>query len=117
MRKTTTRKESEPVDSSPAYPTIARVVDNTRMADGKLFSMPICLDVSEFTIDRAGLKPGARAALRDFRDDRNLAIITVEDVYKPDKYNLPRFLCLQASATDEDLQQNKRSRKGLWWRP
>ena len=47
--------------------------------------MPICLDVSEKTIEKAGLKPGARATLRDFRDDRNLAIITVEDVYKPDK--------------------------------
>ena len=47
--------------------------------------MPICLDVSQTTIDRTGLKPGARATLRDFRDDRNLAIITVDDVYKPDK--------------------------------
>lgn len=47
--------------------------------------MPICLDVSETTIAKAGLKPGARATLRDFRDDRNLAIITVEDVYQPDK--------------------------------
>ena len=55
------------------------------MADGKLFSMPICLDVSEQTIEKAGLKPGSRATLRDFRDDRNLAIITIEDVYKPDK--------------------------------
>lgn len=57
------------------------------MADGKLFSMPICLDVSEATIEKAALKPGARATLRDFRDDRNLAIITIEDIYKPDKYD------------------------------
>ena len=56
------------------------------MADGKLFSIPICLDVSEATIEKAVLKPRARATLRDFRDDRNLAIITVEDIYKPDKY-------------------------------
>lgn len=56
------------------------------MADGKLFSMPICLDVPEITIEKGSLKPGARATLRDFRDDRNLAIITIEDVYKPDKY-------------------------------
>ena len=53
--------------------------------------MPICLDVSETTIDKAGLKPGSRATLRDFRDDRNLAIITVDDVYKPDKC-VPTFL-------------------------
>lgn len=47
--------------------------------------MPICLDVSEKTIEKASLKAGARVTLRDFRDDRNLAIITVDDVYKPDK--------------------------------
>ena len=57
------------------------------MADGKLFSMPICLDIPEATIARASLKPGTRATLRDFRDDRNLAIINIEDIYKPDKYN------------------------------
>ena len=61
------------------------MVHDLRLADGSLWSMPICLDVSEKTIEKAGLKPGARATLRDFRDDRNLAIITVEDVYKPDK--------------------------------
>lgn len=47
--------------------------------------MPICLDVSEDTVQKSGLKAGARVALRDFRDDRNLAIITIDDVYKPDK--------------------------------
>ena len=47
--------------------------------------MPICLDVSDKTIEKASLKAGERVTLRDFRDDRNLAIITVDDVYKPDK--------------------------------
>jgi len=47
--------------------------------------MPICLDVSQSTIDEVGIKPSARIALRDFRDDRNLAILTVDDVYRPDK--------------------------------
>ncbi|KAF2488858.1 sulfate adenylyltransferase [Lophium mytilinum] len=61
------------------------VVAENRLADGNLFSIPICLDLSQETIDENGVKPGARVALRDFRDDRNLAIITVEDVYKPDK--------------------------------
>ena len=55
------------------------------MADGTLFSMPICLDVSEKTIEMASLRAGVRVTLRDFRDDRNLAIITIDDVYKPDK--------------------------------
>lgn len=48
--------------------------------------MPITLDVDQATIDELGIKPGARITLRDLRDDRNLAILTVEDVYRPDKY-------------------------------
>lgn len=61
------------------------VVENLRLADGHLFSIPICLDVSKNMIEECNIKTGARITLRDFRDDRNLAIITVEDVYKPDK--------------------------------
>lgn len=47
--------------------------------------MPVCLDASKETIEQLGIKPGARITLRDFRDDRNLAILGVEDVYTPDK--------------------------------
>ncbi|KAI4209465.1 MAG: hypothetical protein LQ351_007596 [Letrouitia transgressa] len=61
------------------------VVENLRLTDGSLFSMPICLDLSEKTVQELGLKPSARATLRDFRDERNLAIITVDDIYRPDK--------------------------------
>jgi sulfate adenylyltransferase len=61
------------------------VVDRLRLADGNLFSMPITLDVSSEEIEQLGIKPKARLALQDFRDDRNLAILTIEDVYKPDK--------------------------------
>ena len=32
------------------------VVSNNRLADGNLFSIPICLDVSKETIDEVGLK-------------------------------------------------------------
>ena len=52
---------------------------------GNLFSMPITLDLSKETIQTLGIKTGARITLRDFRDDRNLAIITVEGIYKPNK--------------------------------
>ena len=55
------------------------------MVDGNLFSMPITLDVSKQRIEELGVKAGGRYTLRDFRDDRNLAIITVDDIYKPDK--------------------------------
>lgn len=61
------------------------VVNELRLSDGNLFSIPITLDLSKETIEENGVKPGARVALRDFRDDRNLAIITVDDVYQPDK--------------------------------
>ncbi|KAG9202069.1 Sulfate adenylyltransferase [Epicoccum nigrum] len=61
------------------------VVQTERLIDGNVFAMPITLDVSKQTIDSLGVKAGARVALRDFRDDRNLAIITVDDVYQPNK--------------------------------
>lgn len=62
------------------------MVKENRLASGILFSMPITLDVSQDTIDELKLTAGTRITLRDFRDDRNLAILTVEDVYKPNKY-------------------------------
>lgn len=61
------------------------VVKENRLANGILFSMPITLDVSKSEIDDLGLAPGKKITLRDFRDDRNLAILTIEDIYKPDK--------------------------------
>jgi sulfate adenylyltransferase len=63
------------------------VVETLRLADGALFSMPITLDVDQQQIDQLGLKPGAKVTLRDLRDDRNLAILTIEDVYRPDRVN------------------------------
>ena len=47
--------------------------------------MPITLDVSQQVIDENKLKAGTRITLRDFRDDRNLAILTIDDIYRPDK--------------------------------
>lgn len=61
------------------------VVKDLRLESGVLFSMPITLDVDQATVDELAIKPGARITLRDFRDERNLAILTVEDVYRPDK--------------------------------
>ena len=56
-----------------------------RLVDGNIFSIPITLDLSQESIRELGVKPGARVTLRDFRDDRNLAILTVDDIYRPDK--------------------------------
>lgn len=64
---------------------VTRVVKENRLENGLLFSMPITLDVDQEQIDQLAIKPGAKITLRDFRDDRDLAILTVEDVYRPDK--------------------------------
>ena len=56
------------------------VVENLRLADGTLFSMPICLDVGAQLVERLKIKAGSRITLRDFRDDANLAIMTVDNV-------------------------------------
>lgn len=61
------------------------VCENVRLADGNLFSMPITLDISQQTVSDNSLQPGSRITLRDFRDDRNLAILTIDDIYRPDK--------------------------------
>ncbi|KAL7418427.1 Sulfate adenylyltransferase [Cryptotrichosporon argae] len=67
------------------------VVDTLRLApvggqrQGTLFPMPITLDVSAEQVEQLGLKQGARVALRDFRDEAALAILTIDDVYRPDK--------------------------------
>jgi len=61
------------------------VVKENRLSDGSLFSMPITLDVNQDQITEAGLKTGLRVALRDPRDDKNLAILTVDDIYTPNK--------------------------------
>lgn len=59
------------------------VVENLRLENGVLFSMPINLDVTEDVAK--GISAGDRITLRDFRDDQPLAILTVDDVYQPDK--------------------------------
>ncbi|CCA66412.1 probable sulfate adenylyltransferase [Serendipita indica DSM 11827] len=61
------------------------VVETLRLKDGTLFSMPINLDVSSEEVDTLKIAPGSRIVLRDPRDEAPLAIITVDDIYTPDK--------------------------------
>ncbi|KAJ2722838.1 Sulfate adenylyltransferase [Coemansia sp. Benny D115] len=61
------------------------VVSNSRLPDGTLWTMPIYLDIARSELDRLGVTPGSRLALRDPRDDRVLAIITVSDLYTVDR--------------------------------
>ncbi|TPX36681.1 hypothetical protein SmJEL517_g01199 [Synchytrium microbalum] len=62
------------------------VLKELRLADGTLWSMPINFDVSQEEISSLHIAAGSRIALRDPRDDAILAILTVEDIYKPDKH-------------------------------
>jgi ATP sulfurylase len=52
------------------------VVENLRLADGTLFPIPVTLDLSQEDLDRLEVKPGARLALRDPRDEEILAVLT-----------------------------------------
>ncbi|KAF9482118.1 ATP-sulfurylase [Pholiota conissans] len=61
------------------------VVDSLRLADGSLFPIPVTLDVGEADIARLSIASGSRITLLDPRDEEALAIITVEDIYTPDK--------------------------------
>ncbi|KAJ3762816.1 hypothetical protein F5880DRAFT_1607108 [Lentinula raphanica] len=61
------------------------VVDTLRLSNGTLFSMPITLDISKARLEELKISAGTRLALRDPRDDEALAILTVEDVYVPDR--------------------------------
>ncbi|ORY33465.1 ATP-sulfurylase [Naematelia encephala] len=62
-----------------------RLVAVNGQRQGTLFPMPITLDVSSDDVETLGLNAGARVALRDPRDEAALAILTVSDVYKPNK--------------------------------
>jgi sulfate adenylyltransferase len=59
-----------------------RVVRELRLADGTLWPIPITLDVSEAFA--ASIQAGADIALRDSQGVP-LAVLTVEDIYFPDK--------------------------------
>lgn len=56
-----------------------------RLANGALWPMPITLDVSKEQVSALKLAKGSRVTLRDPRDDNALAIITIEDLYAPQK--------------------------------
>lgn len=60
------------------------VVENMRLASGVLWPMPITLDVPEELAEK--LEPGGALALRDI-EGVMLAVLDIEDVYRPDKTN------------------------------
>lgn len=58
------------------------VVEQMRLADGTVWPMPICLDVPGAFAD--ALQPGEKIALND-QEGFLLAILTVQDIWQPDK--------------------------------
>jgi len=58
------------------------VVDTMRLENGTIWPIPICLDIDEQTA--GSLSPGKRVALND-QEGFLLAVLTVEEVWKPDK--------------------------------
>ncbi|KAG1151535.1 hypothetical protein G6F37_001082 [Rhizopus arrhizus] len=61
------------------------VVEHMRLANGLLWPIPITLDVSKEELNKNGIQPSKRIALLDSRDYEPLAILTVEDIYCPNK--------------------------------
>ncbi|RUS35260.1 sulfate adenylyltransferase [Jimgerdemannia flammicorona] len=68
------------------------VVEHLHLTNGLIWSIPINLDVSSEQIEELGLRAGVRIALRDPRDDTPLSILTIEDVYRPDKVKEAEFV-------------------------
>ncbi|CAG8848429.1 7178_t:CDS:2, partial [Racocetra persica] len=61
------------------------VINDLRLTNGCLFSIPVTLDVTESDINALDLAPNKRVVLRDPRDDARLAILTIQDIYRPNK--------------------------------
>ncbi|KAI8390846.1 sulfate adenylyltransferase [Radiomyces spectabilis] len=61
------------------------VVEKMRLSSGLLWPVPVTLDVNQEEIDTLSIKHQQRIALLDPRNYDILAILTVEDVYRPDK--------------------------------
>ena len=59
------------------------ICNDMRLVSGQIWSIPITLDVSEETSKQFAI--GERVVLRDPRDDAPLAIISIADIYKPNK--------------------------------
>lgn len=58
------------------------VLEQNRLVDGTVWPIPICLDISERIAE--SLEPGQKLALND-QEGFLLAIMTVEDIWQPDK--------------------------------
>ena len=63
------------------------VVETMRLSDGNVFPIPVTLDLESEQINNLQLTQNSRIVLRDPRDENALAILTVQDLWKPNKQN------------------------------
>ncbi|KAJ3034418.1 Sulfate adenylyltransferase [Rhizophlyctis rosea] len=61
------------------------VLNNLHLPSGVVWPIPITLDVTESQVDQGKLRAGSRITLRNPQDDTPLAILTVSDIYAPNK--------------------------------
>jgi len=73
------------------------VIDNMALPDGSAWPMPICLDVDDATAK--SLVPGQAVALND-QEGFLLAVLTVSDVWQPDKREEAQFVYGTTDASD-----------------
>ncbi|MFH1215588.1 MAG: bifunctional sulfate adenylyltransferase/adenylylsulfate kinase [Pseudomonadota bacterium] len=71
-----------PLDGYLSQQDYQSVLDRMRLADGTVWPMPICLDVPQKIVN--ALKSGDKLALND-EEGFLLAILTVSDIWQPDK--------------------------------
>jgi len=74
-----------PLEGFMTEPDYISVLESLRLQNGILFPLPVTLDMSSEEVLTLGIRIDQRVALRDPRDDRTLAILTVEDIYTFDK--------------------------------
>ncbi|MDX1433169.1 MAG: bifunctional sulfate adenylyltransferase/adenylylsulfate kinase [Gammaproteobacteria bacterium] len=93
------------------HATYDRVVEDGRLADGRVWPIPVTLDVDEATA--ATIAKGTRLAVRD-GEGFMLAVLTVNDVWQPDKSREARLVY----ATEDDAHPGVaylRHQTGPWY--
>ncbi|KAI8898177.1 sulfate adenylyltransferase [Globomyces pollinis-pini] len=74
-----------PLDGFLSQADYISVLDNLRLTSGLVWTIPINLDVGQNDIDDLKLAPTSKLVLRNPQDDQPLAILTIQDIYRPDK--------------------------------
>ncbi len=88
------------------------VLETMRLPDGTIWPIPICLDVDQKTAAR--LAPGERVALND-QEGFLLAILTVSDIWQPDKHHEAMAVYGTDDRTIHPGVQNLYDRVGAWY--